>query len=65
MTWYTLEYFYREMSGGLLLEGLDLYSRSWDREAEINEEYRRLGCAAIACSFRFADPMAGWWPCWW
>ncbi len=39
---YTLEYFYREMSGGLLLEALDLYPGAWDREAAINEDYRRL-----------------------
>jgi len=39
----TLEYFYREISGGLLLEGLDLCPGGSEREAEINDEYQRLG----------------------
>lgn len=38
----TLEYFYREMSGGLLLEGLDLYPGVGEREEEIDREYRRF-----------------------
>ncbi|NTV14978.1 MAG: hypothetical protein HGA96_13770 [Desulfobulbaceae bacterium] len=38
-----LQYFYQELSGGLLLEGLDLLLSGLTREHEINAQYNRLG----------------------
>ncbi len=39
----TLRYFYREVSGGLLLEGLALDAGGIEREGEINAEYLSCG----------------------
>lgn len=55
----TLEYFYREMSGGLLLEGLDLYSGAGGREEEINQEYRRFDLRRQRLFFSLRRPDDG------
>jgi hypothetical protein len=55
----TLEYFYREISGGLLLEGLDLSPGGAEREAEINGEYQRLGLIRLRHFFSLRRPDGG------
>lgn len=54
-----LQYAYREKSGGLLLEGLDLYPGGLAHEAEINEHYQMLGFRRERFFFSLRHPDGG------
>lgn len=54
-----LQFSYRESSGGLLLEGLDLLLAGLVREREINEQYNRLGLRRERFFFSLRRPDGG------
>lgn len=51
-----LQYSYQEVSGGLLLEGLDLLLSSLSRERELNSQYNLLGLRRERFFFSLRNP---------